>query len=324
MTKIKLVIIGPGIMPIPPTGWGAVESIIWDYKLFLDKYHGDRFETHIINTPRSYDIIYQTNALNPDIVHIQYDNHVTILQQINCKKIFLTSHYGYLDQMPNRIGDGYIGLINEFKKACLNNPNCKILALSPSIADTYKQYDCPENQLIVSHNGANNEIFRYNPECIRPDRSIYLAKVESRKRQSAYQDLPYIDFVGNCADIHFNTNRSNYLGEWSKPQLYENLTNYANLILLSDGDAHPLVTCEALVCGLGVVVSEFAAANLDRNLPFVDVIPTSKLNDLEYISDIVKKNQIISVSMRDKIREYGIDKFGWKNVVERYVETITA
>jgi hypothetical protein len=28
---MKIALIGPGIMPIPPTGWGAVEILIWDY-----------------------------------------------------------------------------------------------------------------------------------------------------------------------------------------------------------------------------------------------------------------------------------------------------
>ena len=27
---MKISIIGPGLMPIPPKGWGAVESLIWD------------------------------------------------------------------------------------------------------------------------------------------------------------------------------------------------------------------------------------------------------------------------------------------------------
>ena len=30
---MKIALIGPGIMPIPPDGWGAVESLIWDYAL---------------------------------------------------------------------------------------------------------------------------------------------------------------------------------------------------------------------------------------------------------------------------------------------------
>ena len=27
---MKICLVGPGIIPIPPTGWGAVESIIWE------------------------------------------------------------------------------------------------------------------------------------------------------------------------------------------------------------------------------------------------------------------------------------------------------
>ena len=33
---MKVAIVGPGIMPIPPTGWGAVEILIWDQKLALE------------------------------------------------------------------------------------------------------------------------------------------------------------------------------------------------------------------------------------------------------------------------------------------------
>ena len=44
---MKISIIGPGIMPIPPTGWGAVEILIWDQKLALEKLG---HEVDIVNT----------------------------------------------------------------------------------------------------------------------------------------------------------------------------------------------------------------------------------------------------------------------------------
>ena len=28
---MKIALVGPGIMQIPPDGWGAVEMLIWDY-----------------------------------------------------------------------------------------------------------------------------------------------------------------------------------------------------------------------------------------------------------------------------------------------------
>ena len=51
---MKIALVGPGIMPIPPDGWGAVESLIWDYALELDELG---HEGSIVNTPNYDDII---------------------------------------------------------------------------------------------------------------------------------------------------------------------------------------------------------------------------------------------------------------------------
>ena len=42
--------------------------------------------------------------------------------------------------------------------------------------------------------------------------------------------------------------KTNYLGEWTKDQLYKELTDYGNLVLLSDGEAHSLVIMEGICC----------------------------------------------------------------------------
>ena len=44
---MKIALIGPGIMPIPPPGWGAVEILIWDYYKELT---AQGHEVVIINT----------------------------------------------------------------------------------------------------------------------------------------------------------------------------------------------------------------------------------------------------------------------------------
>ena len=45
---MKIALVGPGIMQIPPDGWGAVEMLIWDYYQVI-KDLGHRVQ--IINTP---------------------------------------------------------------------------------------------------------------------------------------------------------------------------------------------------------------------------------------------------------------------------------
>ena len=115
-----------------------------------------------------------------------------------------------------------------------------------------------------------------------------------------------------------------YLGEWSKVHLYDNLTKYANLALLSDGEAHPLVCLEAMSAGLGLVISEYSAANLDTTLPFIDVITEDKIEDIEYVSEVLENNRRVSVGMRDEIREYA-RSFSWEKIVEEiYYPTVKA
>lgn len=307
---MKICIVGPGIMPIPPTGWGAVEILIWDYKETLEKLG---HEVVIINVRDQGKIIEMCNAENPDFVHVQYDEFWQICDLINCNNVAITSHFGYLDQENrydfyyNRIMSGFVSM----KKG-------KIFALSPSIAEQYRKRGFDESRLRVIPNGVRDDLFKFEEVCEYPERSMYLAKIEPRKRQYLYQNIDNLYFAGNNIESRFDVQNSNYLGEWSKEQLYNNLTKYANLVLLSDGEAHPLVCLEAMSVGLGLVVSEWATANLDLSLPFIDVIPESKISDIEYVSNVIKNNREKSVTMRTEIRKYVIDNFSWERIVNDY------
>jgi hypothetical protein len=303
---MKLCIIGPGAMEIPPKGWGAVEILIHDIRCQLENLG---HEVVIVNTRDKQEIIRQANAANVDFVHVHYDEHIDVVPYLTCDNITITSHYGYLDQF-HRWDDGYKKLAVQF----LNSP-VNIFALSSSIANVYCRIGVDFSRLQVVHNGVREDLFRFDSDCLHEDRSLYLAKIDFRKRQHTFQSVPNIYFAGNLADPRFNATSSRYLGEWSKEYLYDNLTNYANLVLLSDGEAHPLVCLEALVAGLGIVISEFSTANLDLSLPFIDVIPESRIMDLDHIAHVLRENRERSVGMREEIREYGLT-FAWSKVVK--------
>jgi len=310
---MKICIVGPGVMPIPPKGWGAVEILIDDYRKTLESLG---HEVHIVNTRDLNLLVWMVNSLNADFVHIQYDEFVHVIPYIQCKNIAITSHYGYLEQ-PNRWDPGYVNIFWGFV-----NSTAKIFCLSPGIAEVYSRAGVPNERLSVIPNGVRTDLFRFDENCKYPEESIYLAKIDPRKRQSQLQNIPGIKFVGNYSDPSFDKNNVNYLGEWSKDIIYENLTNYANLILLSDGEAHPLVCLEAMSAGLGLVISEVAAANLDLSLPFIDVIKNERLNDFNHVQDVIKKNRNSSRQMRNEIRRYA-ETFDWKNIVTNvYLKTL--
>ena len=90
---MKIVLIAPGYKPFPPNGWGAVESIVWDYYQNLLK-RGHR--VHIVNTSNPNQIIAETNAIDADILHIMYDDHIVVAPFLKCSKIYYTSHYAYI------------------------------------------------------------------------------------------------------------------------------------------------------------------------------------------------------------------------------------
>ena len=135
-----------------------------------------------------------------------------------------------------------------------------------------------------------------------------------RKRQYILEDLKDIDIFGRREAGKFRG--THYQGELPRDLLNKTITNYSNFILLSEiENTTPLVVKEALICGLGVVVSEEVSVELDLNRTFIDVIPENKINDLEYIQEVVDVNKRMSRQIRKEIRRYGIDTFGLENIL---------
>ena len=308
---MKISIIGPGLMPIPPKGWGAVESLIWDMANAL-KDLGQ--EVQIINTTDPNKVLASIKEFDPDFVHINYDDFIVLYPHIDKPKA-MTSHFGYLER-PDMM-NGYVNIFNKFQEI---RPN--VFCLSEGIKNIYKVFsNFPEEKLFVTPNGVNVDAFNFKEEPAHPHRSMYLAKVDYRKRQHLFQNIDSLWFAGNIVDERYDT-KNNYLGEWSKEQLYKELTDYGHLVLLSDGEAHSLVIMEAFAAGLGVVISEYARANLDLDKKFITLIPEKKIKDIDYVEGQIIRNREYSIKHRDEIREYG-KQFAWKKMLkEHYLPSI--
>lgn len=82
---MRLIQVTPGVIPIPPNGWGAVEKIIWEYKLVLDKlgyktdilYTDDvkKEETQIVHVHMA-NLANLLNSRGIDYVYSLHDHHV--------------------------------------------------------------------------------------------------------------------------------------------------------------------------------------------------------------------------------------------------------
>jgi hypothetical protein len=303
---MRISIVGPNSQ-IPPTGWGAVESLIWDMRNTLTEMG---HEVQIVNVGDPFQIVSLINSFSPDFVHINYDDWIPIYPYVQYPSA-MTTHFAYINR-PEFMG-AYKQRVFDFFTDI--KPN--VFGLSKSINEIYNSLcGIPKNQLYLNPNGVEYNAFKKDNHPEFPDSSIYLAKIDHRKRQHLFQDIDSLFYAGNIADNRFNKNK-NYLGEWNKQYLYENLTHYGNLVLLSDGEAHPLVCLEAFSAGLGVVISEWAAANLDTTKNFITIIPEDKISNITYVEEKIIENRKYSVENREEILDYA-KTFDWKVILESY------
>ena len=303
---MRISIIGPAL-PIPPKGWGAVESLIWDMKLSLNKLG---HEVQIVNVGDPYQIINMINQFRPDFVHINYDDWIGLYPYIQYP-CAVTTHFAYIER-PELMGGYKQRVFDQFTNI---KPN--IFGLSDGINDTYNTLaDISKDKLYLNPNGVMMKNFRFSENPKFPDKSIYLAKIDSRKRQFLFQSIDSLWYAGNIAENRFDQSK-NYLGEWQKEILYQNLTDYGNLVLLSDGEAHPLVCMEAFAAGLGVVVSEWATANLDLDRRFISTISEDKIENTSFVEEIIVKNREYSIEHRQEILDYA-KEFEWCTILKRH------
>jgi len=308
---MKIAIVGPGLMEIPPKNWGAVESLIWDYYEYLKQ---KNVLVDIINHPNMNEVANHLNNTEYDFIHVQYDDHAGPLSHLLKKPFCTTMHYGYIKEHYPTYG-GWKPIFD----GILKSPG--IFSLSPEITKLVKSSGY-SSFIRTLRNGARTKDFAFKHEGTKS--AVCLGKIENRKQQSFLasrcKNKCNIDFVGPIVDSSFKENNTcKYGGVWSKPDLYQKMTDYKCLVLLSDGEAAPLVVPEALSAGLSIVVSKTAAANLDTSLPFIHVIDNPKQENIEHIiNETIENNS----KYRKQIRQYALDVFDWNVVCNDYIKYV--
>lgn len=309
---MKICLVGPGIMPIPPNGWAAVESLIFDYYLVLTQLG---HEVKIVNTPDRDKIIQEVNSFEADVVHLEYDVFYELLPRFNTKLVCISSHYPYIDQLDKHHMDNYSPIFRYMIENCNRFP---IFAISEKDRNTFINWGANPNKVIFRPNGANPQRFKYCPQPNNPCASITLAKIDpQRKRQYLTKEIRSVHYVGRGPYNH-----TNYLGEWTDEQKFNNLTHFANSVLLSTGEnGTPLCLKESLICGLGIVCTAQAASELDDKKPWITVVDDRCINDVNHLDSVIAYNRSISLKHRDEIREYGM-QWDWAKLVPKYVENL--
>ena len=302
--KTKLLIVAPGNMPIPTSGWGAVEIIVSET---IGLYTAADFDVWVLNS-RNRKIWRQAKEINFSIVlsHSDIDNPRIRATWPNAK-IIGVSHYG-LGAYPEKWDKGFHKILAGMKSCDV------VVCLSKEVATTFSKY-IPSEKIFISPNGS-----AFESHCDLPgyfNKIICLGKVEKRKKQyELWERLktsdPEIIFAGPIVDERVKremerdpTLTNTFIGPISRENLITELGKYTSLILISDGEADALVLYEAQLAGLPVLVTERSLGSQNPELDWIRVISESPTSE-EIRSAL---SEVTSSPLN--ITKYALENYNW-------------
>lgn len=307
---MNILFITPGFGVWPNDGWGACENLTYELSNELRNLGHTIFIYHSQNSNGLRNMILETS---PDIVHCEYDDYVHWLFPLKDEfqniEFRFTTHYAYLTNQKLR--EGYNHIFQDAIQA--TKKGIKLFCLSIEISNVYISNGANPSNICIFHNGANKNIRFADISLL--NKAICIGKVEYRKGQQYLTNIPQVDIVGPIHDKDIKL--TSYKGHWNRTYLFENLTNYSSLVLLSAGEAHPLVVCEAMMAGLSLVVSRVASANLDIK-PWIYIVEEVDFNNIDKLQTIICESIANNNQYRNEIRNYALEKFGWDKIALKY------
>ena len=317
---LKIALLGHGTNDIPPKGWGAVESLIWTY------YQGLTALGHyvsIVNTMNNDVIVAYLNAHPWDIIHIHDDALINLVPELkHSGLIVFTSHYPAIHDKS--VWDDKVTGYN-FETMVVRpllhysrlNTRIVVGALCQKDRDAFVAMGIPEIQIFMMVNGASAKEIECDD---RPTNglTICLAQISERKRQTALFGIPSVVFYGPSPVPVMDPG---YKGEMSGSERNRTLTEYENMVLLSTAEASPLAIKEGLMAGLGLVLSEAVASEIEPK-PWITVIPESEIWNKAYVETAILKNRALTKGLKQEIRKDAIKQWDWPILVQKYVANL--
>lgn len=309
---MKIVNVTPGLIPIPPNGWGAVEKIIWEYHNNLQELGHESYIKYL-------------NEVKPDehdVVHIHVANLALEAHKRGIPYYFtMHDHHAYLHGK-----DSFV--FKENHKAIKNS----VLSFLP--ANYLVDYFGLDNAMYLPH-GVNTKLFTVDDN-VKPhsilcvanngyahdptyDRKGFLPSIEVAKRL----ELP-ITICGPTKNnkLFFDKNQVNYdkltiKYDLTEDELVEEYKKHTIFLHLSELEAgHPNLTLlEAMASGLVVV------GTLEQDVEiggFLKVNKPTNNDDIDVITSVVhfvtKDYQNIRKSSLNAIKRYD-----WNSIVKHLV-----
>lgn len=312
---LSLLLVHNSEQPIPPIGYGAIETILWQYASRL-RQRGHRVE--ILNRggpPAIPAFIGQMARQRPDFVHVNAPPLIPwfrpIVRAFGAKMVS-TAHIGW--SLPAGTNDADLQrLLGLYGRSPYH------LHLNAEHPELLREIGVPSSNGRILRNAVETDEFRFSPEPGN-GRAVCVAKINRRKRQQEVANAVagsrvHVDFIGHADTVVLETNaNAHHLGSWDRATLHGRMTEYSAFVLCAKAEGQALAVVEALAAGLSVVLSPAAAYNIDPSLPFVHIVRTDD-EILPALEAAIAQNP----EHRRAARAYAIETFDYERVLDEYV-----
>lgn len=309
---MKIVNVHPGILPIPPKNWGAVEKIIWNYTL----------ELQALGVDASFKYLNDINPNDFDIIHCHVTNLANMANERGMEYFFSLHDHHVLFDFPN------IAYINETRNAIKNS--IKTFVHTEEFFH-HKNFADLADKFIYLRHGVDRNIY-HNKKISRKDLLCVASNgfigFKNFDRKGFLIATQVAEYLGMGLTICCPSNTKDFLEEYKIDQkshvtiLYdlseEELIDQYNshLIFLHPSvleAGHPNLTLiEALACGIPVVGSYKGSLKLPGMCVINDHTPVSYVNA---IHNILENHQAYSAQTSE------IEEFEWKSVTKDLLGT---
>lgn len=300
---MKIVNITPGIIPIPPNGWGAVEKIIWETHQNLLKLEYDSHISYLDYTP-----------LDADIVHIHVANLALMARDRGIPYYFTChDHHAYLNGKDSFV---YKENLEAMKYAIKSFVPARFLIEYFENIPEYFSHGVNTEYFSVSEKREHkllcvaNNGYAHNQSI---DRKGFGLAIEAARQL----DLP-ITIAGPSNNKNYfltyppNYDKLNILYDLTEDQLLDVYKSHTIFLHPSELEAgHPNLTLlEALSCGLPIVGTFESNASLDGMI-------TINRNVNEIVTGVT--NIISNYTKYSNNARSQAEKLSWENRVKELV-----
>ncbi len=308
---MRIALVGAGLLPIPPIGYGAVERHIWELSQHLAR---RGHEVHILNRVFGSEyrfipwVLGQLRALKPEIVHVHTSALGAALSLLLDSVVF-TSHN------PAWTAEG-LDLLSRWGLTLE-----KVVARRASAFITLDERTLERAQAYAAHpyvvHGAI-DASQWDVSSLDGGYALSVGKVDKRKgfHKFAEQrgDIPYIVAGKSVGDVAYE-NRLRDLGVQlelnpSDHRVRQLLSRASVYVHPSEFDAFSLAVLEAMASGLPVVASEVCREQV------LDGVNGFLVEGDAYIEPVrrLAEDSVLRRRMGKKSRERVVRNFSWDAV----------